>query len=585
MSFTPPTNSLKYLLRHGFAMGDLRNSGHYSDFDDELMSDIIDGAASFASDVLAPINKSGDEFGATIKDGVVTTAPGFKQAYTEFAQAGWQSLAIPQDLGGMGLPSVLSVASNEMLYGANMAFGLCPMLTSGALNAIASHGSEEIKAKYLANMVSGQWTGGMNLTEPQAGSDLAAIRTKAEPNSDGSYAISGQKIFITWGEHDIAENIIHLVLARLPDAPEGSRGISLFVVPKYFVGEDGNLGDRNQLKAIGLEHKLGIHASPTCVMEFDGAKGWLVGQENKGLACMFTMMNEARLFVGVQGVAVGERAYQAALSYAQDRVQGRTLNGETDAGIAHHPDVRRMLLDIKTGLMAARSITMLTALYADLSQAAGDEDVRKIAHAREGLLTPIAKSFGSDMGEIAASLGVQIHGGMGFIEETGAAQHYRDSRITKIYEGTNGIQAIDLIGRKIRREGGQTMFGLIQDLESKIKGLSTNPDLGDGEKSAVLSGLSTLSQVTKTLLGLDEQQALSCANAYQDLAAEALSASLLYIAACNGATAKDESAANMAKIVRYVINSRLPMIGALKAQIECEGDRVFDYPYDSLADL
>lgn len=585
MSFTPPINSLKYLLRHGFAMGDLRGSGHYADFDDELMSDIIDGAASFASDVLAPINKSGDECGATIKDGVVTTAPGFKQAYSEYAQAGWQSLAIPQNLGGMGLPSVLSVASNEMLYAANMAFGLCPLLTSGALNAIAAHGSEEIKAKYLANMVSGQWTGGMNLTEPQAGSDLAAIRTKAVPNSDDSYAISGQKIFITWGEHDVAENIIHLVLARLPDAPEGSRGISLFVVPKFFVDEGGNLGDRNQLKAIGLEHKLGIHASPTCVMEFDGAKGWLVGQENKGLACMFTMMNEARLFVGVQGVAVGERAYQAALSYAQDRVQGRTLNGATDAGIAHHPDVRRMLLDMKTGLMAARSITMLTALYADLSQAAGDGDVRKTAHAREGLLTPIAKSFGSDMGEIAASLGVQIHGGMGFIEETGAAQHYRDSRITKIYEGTNGIQAIDLIGRKIRREGGQTMFGLIQDLESKINGLATSPELDDGAKIAVLSGLSTLSQVTKTLLGLDEQQALSCANAYQDLAAEALSTALLYIAACNGAVAKDESAASMAKIVRYVINSRLPMIGALKAQIECKGDRVFDYPYDRLADL
>ena len=393
------------------------------------------------------------------------------------------------------------------------------------------------------------------LTEPQAGSDLGPVRTKAANNGDGTYSITGQKIYITWGDHDCADNIIHLVLARLPDSPEGSRGISLFICPKYFVNEDGSLGERNDFYPIGLEHKLGIHGSPTCVMEFSGARGWLVGEVNRGLACMFTMMNEARLFVGVQGVAIGERAYQAALAYSHERVQGTPPGQESGAPIVHHPDVRRMLIDMKARLMGGRAIAMATAAADDLG-----------LHARAGLLTPITKSYGSDLGVDVASIGVQVHGGMGYVEETGAAQHLRDSRIAPIYEGTNGIQAMDLVGRKLRKDGGEEMRALIADLK-EIKTLAKK---SSSDSEGVLSvcvraldaGIETLSTATDIILNAKDEDALSVATPYLTLCANVLSGALLIKAVANGLSSGDAHAGPMAALARYHALSVMPQAAA-----------------------
>jgi len=415
MSYAGPVKSMHYLLRHAVDIDELMAYPVNEEVSHDLISDVLSGAAAFAGDVLAPINWDGDQNPAKIENGNVTASPGFKEAYKAFVESGWQSLPVPLEQGGMGLPSVISVATNEMIYAANMAFGLCPMLTSSAAKAIAAHAAQDLQDLYLPKMITGEWSGAMCLTEPQAGSDLGPLRTKAVDNGDGTYAITGQKIYITWGDHDCADNIIHLVLARLPDAPEGSRGISLFLCPKFLINDDGTLGPRNDFKPIGLEHKLGIHASPTCVMEFDGAVGWLVGEVNRGLACMFTMMNEARLFVGVQGVAIGDRAFQAALDYANERVQGKVPGGEGKDPIIGHPDVRRMLIDMKARLMSARAINMATAMAGDLALCVDDKELAKRHHAREALLTPVAKAYCTDIGVDVASIGVQIHGGMGFV--------------------------------------------------------------------------------------------------------------------------------------------------------------------------
>ncbi len=583
MSFNPPVNVLRYLLKYGAGMAGLWENPRHSEISNELIGDILNGAAAFASDVLAPLNRIGDQHGAVLKDGVVTTAPGFKEAYKDYCSAGWQGLSAPQNIGGMGLPQTINVAVNEMLYGANMAFGLCPMLTASAMNAIIAHASDELKEKYLEKMVSGEWSGGMNLTESHAGSDLGVLRTKAVPNADGSYALSGQKIFITYGDHDCAQNIIHLVLARLPDAPKGSRGISLFLAPKLFVEDDGSVGKQNNIKAVGLEHKLGIHASPTCVMDFDGATAWLVGPENKGLACMFTMMNEARLFVGVQGVAIGERAYQAALLYASERVQGRVIEETSEnTPILGHPDVRRMLLDMKASLMGARVINFATCVAGDLSKCLESEQARKSAHAREALLTPIAKSYGSDVGVNAASLGVQVHGGMGFIEETGAAQHYRDSRITPIYEGTNGIQAIDLVGRKVRRDGGVAMQSLIFDLENTASEANA---LGSEYVDNLEKGISALKTATQTILTSNEKDALTFAATYLDLCGDVISGGLLAQAVVNGTKAKDAHAAAMSNLLDYHMLTVLPRAQSKLAQMSAGAQAVFAFPQNQLADL
>ena len=561
--FNAPTKAMRYLLRHGV---DLERLGG----DADLVDAILEGAESFTKDVIAPTNWDGDQNPAQLANGDVTTSPGFQEAYEAFVEGGWQTVALPEELGGMGLPQTVAVAVNEMIYSANMALGLAPMLTSSAVKAIAEHGTDDQKATYLEKMVTGEWTGAMCLTEPQAGSDLSVLRSKAEPNGDGSYSITGQKIYITWGDHDCADNIIHLVLARLPDAPGGSRGISLFLCPKYFVNADGSLGERNSFKPIGLEHKLGIHGSPTCTMEFDGAKGWLVGEENKGLACMFTMMNEARLFVGVQGVAIGERAYQAALQYAHDRVQGIPIDAEVGAPIVDHPDVRRMLVHMKTRLMGARAICMATAMAADRHD-----------HKREALLTPIAKSYGSDIGVEAASIGVQVHGGMGFVEETGAAQHYRDARIAPIYEGTNGIQAIDLVGRKLRRDGGEGMRALIAEMREWLA-------TAEGEavlESSLREGIEALSTATDIVLNASEADALAGAAAYLELAGIVVAGAYLTKAAMQGANAGDAGADGMKALATYHALKIMPETQSALDYLRRSSEAVFSFPREALADL
>lgn len=582
MSYAAPTNAKTYLLKYAVGLENILSLPAYENINDELVTDIMSGAASFAENVLAPINRDGDLNPATLDGDDVIASPGFREAYKDFVEAGWLSLGAPEAIGGAGLPAVVSVSVNEMIYAANMAFGLCPMLTSSAVKAIAAHASEDLKSTYLPKMVDGTWSGAMDLTEPQAGSDLGPVRTKAEPNADGSYSISGQKIYITWGDHDCADNIIHLVLARLPDAPSGSKGISLFLCPKYLVNEDGGLGDRNSFKAISLEHKIGIHGSPTCVMEFAGAKGWLIGEANRGLACMFTMMNEARLFVGVQGVAIGERAYQHALHFAHERVQGRVINGEPGDPIIGHPDVRRMLLDSKTRLMGARAICMATAAAYDVGQSHPDAETRKKAHQREALLTPIAKAYGSDIGVEVSSIAVQIFGGMGFVEETGAAQHYRDSRIAPIYEGTNGIQAIDLTGRKLRKDGGEAMRDLISDMKS-IVDLAMQHDVTLAE--ALSAGITNLEIATDIVLSASEIDVLAVATNYLRLAGNVLSGGFLIKGACLGLSAGDDLAPHMASLTRYHAQVVLPESGAHLGFIRSGAETVFDFPKERLADL
>jgi butyryl-CoA dehydrogenase len=479
MTYRAPVPDIVFTMRHVAGFDRAVADGVYGDLSADLAATILEEAGRFANDVIAPLNREGDKHGATLKDGVVTTAPGWKEAYKGWTEAGWNALPGPVEYGGQGLPTLLNSACVEMWNAASMAFGIGPILTMGAIEALVQHGSEDLKSRYLEKLVSGEWTATMNLTEPQAGSDLAALRSRAEPVGDGTYKVTGQKIFITYGEHDLTDNIIHLVLARLPGAPAGTRGISLFLVPKVLSD-----GTRNDVRCHSVEHKLGIHASPTCTMIFGdngGAVGWLVGEENRGLNCMFTMMNNARLAVGLQGVAIAERAYQQALSYANERKQGRAIGAvEGMSPIAVHPDVQRNLLTMKALTAAARAICYMTAEAIDRAHLEEDPARRKKAHERASLLTPVAKAFSTDIGMEVASLGVQVHGGMGFIEETGAAQHYRDARIAPIYEGTNGIQAIDLVTRKLPLSGGETVRAQIAAMRATVARLlkENSPALG-----------------------------------------------------------------------------------------------------------
>ena len=449
---------------------------------DETLPQILDQAAKLAHDVLAPLNRSGDVEGSVYENGAVRAPKGFKEAYAKFIDGGWNAVPCDPEFGGQGLPWTVTMAISEMWHAANMAFGLCPMLTLGAIELLQHHGTPAQKKLYLPRMISGEWTGTMNLTEPHAGSDLGTIKTRAEPRGD-HYRLKGQKVFITWGEHDMAANTIHMVLARTPKAPPGSKGISLFLVPKFMVRGDGALGGRNDVRCVSIEHKLGINASPTCVMAYgdnDGAVGFMVGGENRGLEAMFTMMNNERLAVGMQGLAISERAFQRARAFARERVQGRDLNGgNADVPIIRHPDVRRMLLTMKAEIDAMRLLTYYTASQLDRATGAPDEAGRKSAQVRVDLLTPVVKAWNTDLGVEIASLGIQVHGGMGFVEETGAAQHWRDARIAPIYEGTNGIQAMDLAFRKVARDGGKAMAALIDEMR---------PDLA-GEAAPALSAL------------------------------------------------------------------------------------------------
>ena len=548
MTYRAPVDDILLALKTAAGLPDLIERGMVESLDEETARAIIEEAGKLGSEVLDPLNVVGDRTGSKLVDGRVETPPGWKEAYEAFAAGGWSALPCPPEYGGQGLPQVISTVVGEIWNSANLSFGLCPLLTQGAIDALHAHGSEELKRTYLPKMISGQWSGTMNLTEPHAGTDLGALKTRAERQPDGTYRITGTKIFITYGDHELTENIVHMVLARLPDAPPGTKGISLFLVPKRLVNADGSLGERNDVVCASLEHKLGIHASPTCVMKYGengGAVGYLVGEENRGLATMFIMMNQARLAVGVQGVAMAERATQKAATYAAERRQGRSVRGGGGmAPIIEHPDIRRSLMTMRALTQAARAICLATAREIDISHRASSEDERQHAAARAALLTPVAKAFSTDIACEVASMGVQVHGGMGFIEETGAAQYYRDARILPIYEGTNGIQAIDLVTRKLPLGDGAVVAAYIRELAATAEEVRASNQPGFGRMGERLAeAVSALADATRWLgeaLQRDPEQALAGATPYLRLFG--LAAGCAYLARGALASVPDSSA-------------------------------------------
>jgi alkylation response protein AidB-like acyl-CoA dehydrogenase len=512
MSYQAPIKDMLFVLNELAAIQEIAAIEGFEDYGIDTAAAVLEESAKFCSEVLAPLNWEGDRFPSTFKDGAVTVTPGFKEAYEQFVQGGWQGVLHPVAYGGQGLPKIISTPCSEMLNAANLSFALCPLLTDGAIEALLTAGSDELKQKFLPNMVSGKWTGTMNLTEPQAGSDLSMVRTKAVPAGNGVHKIYGTKIYITYGEHDMAENIVHLVLARTPDAPAGVKGISLFVVPKFLVNEDGSLGLRNDAHCVSIEHKLGIKASPTAVLQFgdnSGAIGYLVGEENRGLEYMFIMMNAARFGVGMQGIAISDRAYQKAVSYAKDRLQSKDLSGSDSAvAIIHHPDVKRMLTTMRAYTEGARALAYFGAALSDLAHSSLDEKVRQHNLELYEFLVPIIKGFSTEMSIQVASLGVQVHGGMGFIEETGAAQYYRDARILSIYEGTTAIQANDFVGRKTYKDKGavaQAFAKMIAQTESEL-----------AKRNSVASR-SILSNLTPARLAFEEVVQFVIANFKSDV--------------------------------------------------------------------
>jgi alkylation response protein AidB-like acyl-CoA dehydrogenase len=512
-------------------LGDVLALPEFKAIDTSSVADVLEAFGRLAGDVIAPTNRVGDTEGAHLDaDGRVVVPAPLAAAYAEFVRGGWIALAAPEHLGGGGFPKVVATALSEMFCSANMALSLNPVLTQSAVEALTEWGTERQRELYLRPIIDGSWTGTMNLTEPDAGSDVGALRSTATPLPDGRYAISGTKIFITWGDHELASNIVHLVLARLPGAPAGTKGISLFIVPKYLVGEDGTLGERNGVHVLSLEHKLGIHASPTCVLEFDGAIGELIGPEHNGMAAMFSMMNPARLAIGVQGVALGERAFQQAIAYAQERRQGRAP-GATEPGpspIVEHPDVQRMLARIAVGVDAARLLTFATAVAADVARHHPDETAREAAQRRVDLLTPLAKAWPTDLGNELTSLALQVHGGMGYVEETGAAQLYRDARIAAIYEGTNGIQAIDLVGRKLGGDRGAAMHALLAEIATTLDAAS-DPRLATAVVS-LRGAHGALTAATDWIVSrpaAERADVLAAATAYLELAAVVTAGHLL----------------------------------------------------------
>ena len=555
MTYQAPVDDILHALKAAADLDDLIAHGLLDGVDEDTIRAVINEAGKFGAEVLDPLSAPGDRVGSKLIDGKVVTPPGWSQAYQQFAAGGWGALAAPEEWGGQNLPQVVATAAGEVWNASNLAFGLCPLLTFGAIDAVEAQGNEELKRTYLPKMVSGEWTGTMNLTEPHAGSDLSQLKTRAVKHADGSYRLTGTKIFITYGDHEMTENIIHLVLARLPNAPHGTRGISLFLVPKYLVNKDGSLGARNDVECAGLEHKLGIHASPTCVMKYGekgaGAIGYLVGEENRGLNVMFIMMNAARLAVGVQGVAVAERATQLATAYAKERRQGRSAGstGDTMAPIIEHADIRRSLMTMKALTQAARAICLVTAKETDVARRAQKDAERAAAHARVALLTPVAKAFATDIGCEVASIGVQVHGGMGFIEETGAAQIYRDARILPIYEGTNGIQAIDLVTRKLPLGGGKVMEAYLAELKQTVDAVraSNHRELGRmGERlGEAVTALAEASRWMGEVLSSNPDAALAGASPYLRLFG--LAAGGVYLA--KGALAAARTGAANAQIV------------------------------------
>lgn len=497
MPYTAPINDFLFLFDHVVDLPKLASTPHFGDATPDMVQAILTEAGRMSEQVLAPLQRPGDEHPAKLENGIVRTSPGFADGYRAIAEGGWIGMAASPEHGGMGLPLSLQTAVNEMMSGACLALQLNPLMSQGQIEALEHHASDNIKALYLPKLISGEWAGTMNLTEPQAGSDVGALSAKAVDNGDGTYAITGQKIFISWGDNDFSENICHLVLARLPDGPQGTKGISLFLVPKYLPDSDGKPGVANDLHVVSLEHKLGLHGSPTAIMAFEGARGWRIGAEHQGMKAMFTMMNNARLGVGVQGLGAGEGAYQLALEFAQERKQGRTPVAGSGA-IIDHADVRRMLGEMRAELYASRAINLSCAMAIDMANATKDENWR----ARAAFLTPIAKSYGTEVGHRVAQMGVQVHGGMGFIEETGAAQYARDVRVTMIYEGTNGIQAMDLVGRKMM-DGGEAACRLLDEMSAGAEAARTDfPDLA----GAVWNACEGLRETTEWMVAQSDVQ-------------------------------------------------------------------------------
>jgi alkylation response protein AidB-like acyl-CoA dehydrogenase len=562
MTYRSPIDDIRFVLEHVVPFTGVAATDRYAEATPDMVEAILTEAAKLCDTVVAPVNINGDKVPAKLENGVVRTSPGFAEAFRAIAEGGWIGVASPQEHGGMGLPQALNMAINDMLAGACLALQLNPLLTQGHIEALEHHASDEIKALYIPKLVSGEWSGTMNLTEPQAGSDVGALRTKAEPKGDGTYAITGQKIFITWGDSDVVENISHLVLARLPGAASGTKGISLFVVPKYLPDASGKPGKANSLKVVSLEHKLGIHGSPTCVMSYEGATGWLVGEENKGMAAMFTMMNNARLGVGMQGVGVAEAACQKAIEYAQERNQMGI--------IANHPDVRRMLATMRAEVFAARAIGLACAVALDMHKATGEEDWAT----RGAFLTPIAKAYGTDVGCMVSEMAVQIHGGMGYIEETGVAQFYRDVRITPIYEGTNGIQAMDLVGRKMM-DGGEMAHRLLEEIEDDAEAArAVLPELaGD-----VWSAAETLREATEWLVTQDMTERFAGAAPYLRAFARVLGAHFHLRAAVAEGGKGPRSA-----LARVYIRRLLPMYAAHLAEARDGSEGVMSLSPDDLA--
>ena len=569
--FRSPIADISFSLRHVADLDALAKLDGYEHADPELIDGLLEEAGRFFDEVVAPTNRDGDTVGTKLHDdGSITTAPGFADAYAKLVESGWNGIGFPEEYGGGGFPQLLSTAVQEMTTTANMAFALGPLLSQGAIEAIMHHGDETQREIYLQKLVTGEWTGTMNLTEPHAGSDVGALTSKAEPADDGTWRIFGQKIYITWGEHDIADNIVHLVLARTPGSPPGTKGISLFIVPKFLVNDDGSLGERNDLTCVSIEHKLGIHGSPTCVMQYGdngGAVGYLLGEEHQGMRCMFTMMNNARLGVGVEGVGIAERAYQQALAYAHERTQGRAIGAEpgTESPIIDHPDVQRMLLDMKSTIAAMRGLTYRNAEALDHAHHGADEDARMKGEERAALLTPLSKSWCTDMGVELTSIGLQVHGGMGFIEETGAAQHFRDARIAPIYEGTNGIQAIDLAGRKLGlRQGGvvRDHLGEIADTIAALEGV-------DGlslVKQHLAAALEALTAATDHLLAVSNAgpaDMLAGAMAYLNMMAITTGAQILADGALAARSLGDAEAEDRAVLARFFAANRLAGVPGL----------------------
>ena len=577
-TYNAPQRDMLFVMKEMGGLEAVLAQRGFEEVTPDRVETILGEAAKFAAQVLAPINHTGDVQGCHWQDGAVTTAEGFRQAYASFCEAGWNGMPASVEFGGQGLPTLLSTAVLEMWKASNMAFSLCQMLTLGAIEAIVHHGNEAIRQRYLPAMVEGRWTGTMNLTEPQAGSDLAALRSRAVREGD-HYRVSGTKIFITWGEHDMAENIVHLVLARLPDAPVGVKGLSLFLCPKFLVNNDGSLGERNDLVCTSIEHKMGIRGSATAAMSFGegpGAIGWLVGEENQGLACMFTMMNHARLNVGLEGVAISERAYQLARAYALDRVQGKTFGraSETSRAIIGHPDVRRMLMDMKSRIEAMRTLAYFTAGQMDRAHGHEDADQRMAAQTLVDLLIPVVKGWCTESAQTITAMGVQVHGGMGFIEETGAAQHQRDARITTIYEGTTGIQANDLIGRKLVRDGGAAMQSLMTWMSNDASSMAGEGDaILQTVSTALDQGVKALDAATQALLSMDARESAAGAVPYLQLCGTVMGGWLMARAAAAATTQSAGEAADRGFLDAKRITAQhyalhvMPMAGALRDEV------------------